>query len=194
MTVTLPPKKHQETRLMLTEISWSQMADIEKTFTNIGGVRFLYLDGILEIMTISPEHEEIKSTIGALLEAYMRQKGIKYYIRGGFTLGNQAQMAKKEPDESYNFQTKKAIPDLVIEVIFTSGGIDILELYKRIGIPEVWLWQDGVLSIYDLKSEYEKVQKSQFLPELDINLLVQYNSHYDQYEAVSEFIEEIKKI
>ena len=194
MTGTLTHKKHQETKLILTEISWAQMEAIEKSFTNIGGVRFLYLDGILEIMTVSPEHEETKKTIALLLETYMRQKGIKFYGRGGFTLGSQEQRAKKEPDESYNFQTKKAIPDLVIEVIFTSGGIDILELYKRIGVPEVWLWQDGVLSIYDLKEEYEKVEKSQFLPELDINLLVRYISHYDQYEAVSEFIEEIKKI
>ncbi|MEG4506483.1 Uma2 family endonuclease [Microcoleus sp. F6_B4] len=40
--------------------------------------------------------------------------------------------------------TKKAIPDLAIEVVFTSGGIDKLQLYKRLGIPEVWFWEDGV--------------------------------------------------
>ncbi len=84
MTLTLTEKKTTETKLILTQISWSKMEDIEKSFTNIGGVRFLYLDGTLAIMTISPEHEETKKTISLLLEAYMIQKGIKFYGRGGF--------------------------------------------------------------------------------------------------------------
>jgi Uma2 family endonuclease len=179
--------------LTLKGVSWSQFESLEAAFESVGGIKFAYLDGILEIMTVSPEHEDTKSTIGILLEAYLREKGIRSYRRGGPTLGSKEQGARKEPDESYNLQTKKAIPDLAIEVIFTSGGIDKLQLYKRLGIPEVWFWEDGVLSIYYLREEYEKVDRSELLPELDIALLVKYVTYFDQYDAVTEFIQALKE-
>jgi len=90
-------------------------------------------------------------------------------------------------------QTKKAIPDLAIEVIFTSGGIDKLQLYKRLGIPEIWFWEDGVLSIYYLREDYEQVDRSELLPELDIALLVRYVTYFDQYDAVTEFIKALRE-
>lgn len=179
--------------LTLKGVSWSQFESLEAAFESVGGIKFAYLDGILEIMTVSPEHEDTKSTIGILLEAYLREKGIRSYRRGGPTLGSKEQGARKEPDESYNLQTKKAIPDLAIEVIFTSGGIDKLQLYKRLGIPEVWFWEDGVLSIYCLREEYEQVDRSELLPDLDIALLVRYISYFDQYDAVTEFIKALRE-
>jgi Uma2 family endonuclease len=179
--------------LTLKGVSWSQFESLEAAFESVGGIKFAYLDGILEIMTVSPEHEESKSTIGLLVEAYLREKGIRFYVKGGPTLGSKEQGARKEPDESYNLQTKKAIPDLAIEVIFTSGGIDKLQLYKRLGIPEVWFWEDGVLRIYYLREEYEKVDRSELLPELDIALLVKYVTYFDQYDAVTEFIQALKE-
>jgi Uma2 family endonuclease len=179
--------------LTLREVSWSEFESLEAAFESVGGIKFAYLDGILEIMTVSPEHEETKGTIRALLEAYLREKSIRFYIKGSPTLGSKELGARKEPDESYNFLTKKAIPDLAIEVVFTSGGIDKLQLYKRLGIPEVWFWEDGVLSIYCLREEYEKVDRSELLPELDIALLVRYITYFDQYDAVTEFIKALRE-
>ena len=80
MTQALVKPHPTDTCLTLTGVSWTEMEALEAAFENIAGVRFAYLDGILDIMTISPEHEEIKSTIGALLEAYLRAKGFWYYI------------------------------------------------------------------------------------------------------------------
>jgi len=179
--------------LTLIGVSWSQFESLEAAFESVGSIKFAYLDGILEIMTISPEYEDTKSTIGILLEAYLREKGIRSYRRGGPTLGSEELGARKEPDESYNLLSKKAIPDLAIEVIFTSGGIDKLQLYKRLGIPEVWFWEDGVLSIYYLREEYEKIDRSELLPELDIALLVRYVTYFDQYDAVTEFIKALRE-
>ncbi|MBE9183554.1 Uma2 family endonuclease [Microcoleus sp. LEGE 07076] len=193
MTQTAVKNSITDSCLTLRGVSWSQFESLEAAFESVGGIKFAYLDGILEIMTVSPEHEESKSTIGLLLEAYLREKGIRFYVKGGPTLGSKELGARKEPDESYNLQTKKAIPDLAIEVVFTSGGIDKLQLYKRLGIPEVWFWEDGVLSIYYLKEEYEKVDRSELLPELDIALLVRYVTYFDQYDAVNEFIKALRE-
>ncbi|MEG4915908.1 Uma2 family endonuclease [Microcoleus sp. B7-D4] len=193
MTQTAVKNSVTDSCLTLRGVSWSQFESLEAAFESVGGIKFAYLDGILEIMTVSPEHEETKGTIRALLEAYLREKGIRFYIKGGPTLGSKELGARKEPDESYNLTTKKAIPDLAIEVVFTSGGIDKLQLYKRLGIPEVWFWEDGVLSIYYLREEYEKVDRSELLPELDIALLVRYVTYFDQYDAVTEFIKALRE-
>jgi Uma2 family endonuclease len=100
--------------------------------------KLVYLGGDLEIsMSPSQTHEEAKSTIGLLLEAYLRVKQIRFYATGSITLGKKDTIGRKEPDESYTLYSKKDIPDLVVEVVITSGNINILEIYRRIGIPEV---------------------------------------------------------
>lgn len=192
MPVTVSEPGSQERCLTFSGITWSKFVAIEAAFDNVAGVSFTFLDGVLEIMTVSPEHEEAKSTIGLLVEAYMREKGIRFYVKGSPTLGDEEKNARKEPDESYNVGTKKAIPDLVIEVIFTSGGINKLDLYKRIHVPEVWFWEDGVLKLYCLRENYELINRSELLPDLDIALLSRYIMYADQYDAVTEFLKAIE--
>jgi Uma2 family endonuclease len=191
MIVTVQPDKNTNT-LLLSGISWTQLEILETAFENVGGVRLSYCEGILEIMNLSPEHEDAKRTISLLLESYLREKKIRFYSRGSATLGNREIGAKKEPDKSYNIGSKKAIPDLAIEVVVSSGGINKLELYQRLGIPEVWFWEDGVLSVYQLQNEYRKVSRSRFLPELDLSVLAKFVRYHDQYDAVTEFLETIK--
>ncbi len=58
-------------------ISWEQFKAIEAQLENNRGVRLAYLAGVMEIMSpIGDYHEYIKSTLGVLLEAYARVKGI----------------------------------------------------------------------------------------------------------------------
>ncbi len=191
MKTTLDKPIESNNLLLISDVTWTQLEIIEASFQDIGGLRFTYLDGVLAIMNLSLQHEEEKFIISALLEAYMRIKGIRFYGKGSATLGNKKIGGKKEPDESYNIYTKKAIPDLVIEIVVTSGGINTLELYNRIDIPEVWFWQDGILKIYALQENYQQVEKSVLLPDLDIKILTKYITYYDQYDAVTEFLKAI---
>jgi Uma2 family endonuclease len=195
MTITIQKNKTNDTNCTIQGVSWLQLESIEAAFSDIEGVRFVYLDGVLEIMTLSSEHEDVKSTIGLLLEAYMRHFGFRFYKRGSATLGNKELGGRKEPDESYNFDVKKALPDLVVEVVLTSGNINILDLYLRLGIPEVWYWEDGLLNVYCLgkkKQMYENFKASQFFPNLSLNTFAKYITYYDQYEAIAEFIKELQ--
>ena len=174
--------------LLLTGVTWAQLESLEAAFQGIAGVRLSYLAGNLEIMALSQEHEDLKSTLGLLLETYLRHHKIRFYKRGSATLGTQTQGTRKEPDESYNFDTKKSVPDLVIEVIISSGSINILEIYQRISVPEVWLWQGGALSIYCLtETGYQQQSRSQCLPDLDSDRLAHYANYADQYDAMTEF-------
>ena len=66
--------------------------------------------------------------------------GFDFTPTGSMTLESEAGAVKREADESYKLTPESLRPDLAIEVIFTSGGIDKLEAYKRLAISEVWFW------------------------------------------------------
>lgn len=173
-------------------ISWQQYLDIDKAFESVPGVKFFYLDGALEIMSISPEHEDYKTIIRMLIEAYLRANQIRFYGRGGPTLGNSDLGARSEPDESYNIGSRKTYPDLVIEVVFTSGGLDKLEGYQRMGVSEVWFWEDGVLNIFSLtEGGYQEIKRSQLFPDFPVDSFLHFVTYHDQFDAVNEFTQAI---
>ncbi|MEG4317793.1 MULTISPECIES: hypothetical protein [unclassified Microcoleus] len=94
------PETEQYGCIRFSDVSWEQFEAIESAFKDIGGVKFFYLDRILQLMTVSPEHEIIKKTLCMPLEAYMRASGIRFYGKGGPTLGNRELGGRKEPDDS----------------------------------------------------------------------------------------------
>jgi Uma2 family endonuclease len=97
---------------------------------------------------------------------------------------------------SYSFELgqDRERPDLAIEVAVTSGGIDKLEAYKRLKIPEVWFWQKGRLLLYALRQEgYEAIAQSEVLPGLDLALLVRCIALPNHVQAVREFRQEIQR-
>ncbi len=92
----------------------------------------------------------------------------------------------------------KPIPDLSIEVVFTSGGISKLERYKVLGVPEVQFWEDGLLKLYHLEDDsYEPIERSLLpgLSELDLDLLRRciLMAETDAGEAIRAFRREIQR-
>jgi Uma2 family endonuclease len=188
------PQPIEEKIVTLHGISWEQFKAIEAQLENNRDVRLTYLSGVMEIMSpIGAEHEYIKRTLGLLLEAYMREKGIRFYATGGFTLEAPG-YASGIPDESYCISSRKEVPDIVIEIIVTSGSIDRKELFKPLRVPEVWFWRSNQLRIFQFQGDdYQEVNRSKFFPELDKALLLGYIAHPDQYDAVNEFVEVIRQ-
>jgi len=69
-------------------------------------------------------------------------------------------------------RSPRAGPDLIIEVVWTRGGLDKLEIYRRLGIAEVWSWKRDEISVHVLvEGQYETRTRSAFLPELDLDLV-----------------------
>jgi Uma2 family endonuclease len=191
--VTTASKSGLQDGVVLSNVTWDTLekldADLEGT-----GARLTYLDGYLEIMApLSDAHEEPRNTLGQLLEVYMRLRSIRFYGRGSTTIGMKELGARKEPDESYCLGDRRKIPDLALEITVTSGGVDVLEIYRRIGVAEVWFWEDGVISVYCLRSTaYELVQQSELLPELDLRSLEFHTRMADQYDAVNAFMQTLQ--
>ncbi|XWK91095.1 MAG: Uma2 family endonuclease [Phormidium sp.] len=174
---------------LLSNVTWETLLKLDADLAETGA-HLTYLDGCLEVMSpFSEEHEEPRKTLSQLLKIYLRMKNIRFYGRGSTTIGNKELGARKEPDESYCLGTRKSVPDLAIEVIVTSGGIDVLEIYRRVGVREVWFWQDGVISVYCLRETgYELVSNSEVLPDLNLRSLEFYSPMADQYDAVNAFM------
>ena len=82
----------------------------------------------------------------------------------------------------------KERPDLAIEVIWTSGSIDKLEIYRRLKVGEVWFWKDGVLSVHVLsQGRYQRAERSALLPALDLALLCSFLDRRSATEAMRDF-------
>ena len=162
-------------RIVMYNRSWSDFETLLAIRGERSAPRMAYLDGVVEIMSPSRDHERIKSMLGRALEAYCLARDIELSPVGSWFLKRRAKEAGAEPDECYIFggnPSAKAKPDLVIEVVWTRGGIRKLEIYRRLGIGEVWFWKDDALSVHVLVGgKYERRTQSECIPELDLDLL-----------------------
>lgn len=151
--------------------------------------RIAYLEGTLELMSPSKDHERIKSYIGCLIEAYALERGIDLSPYGGWTLKSLPKQSGLEPDECYLVgDQSKDIPDLAIEVVWSSGGIDKLEIYRRLGVGEVWRWKDSNIEVYILRQQgYQREEKSSLFPDLDVKLLCSLLDRPTALQAVKAF-------
>lgn len=78
---------------------------------------------------------------------------------------------------------------MAIEVVITSGGISKLSVYKKLGIREVWFWQDNQFEVYILGEEdYQTTRNSLLFPDLNLELLASYAVKSDPLSAVLEWI------
>ncbi len=152
-------------------ISWEQFTKISQAFDGIGGLRLIYCEGVLEIVPISKTHEFICSLLGLLLGLYFMHKRIRFFPSGAYTQTVEGQ-TEFQADLSYSFDADKDVPDLCIEVVISSGGVDKLRKYQLRGVPEVWFWQDNQITVYCLvDGNYQHWQSSRCLPDLDLGFL-----------------------
>ena len=180
-----------EQRLVLEGISWQQYDALVALFINqLPALRMTYLEGTLELMTTSPEHERIKKAIARLIEAFAEELDLDLNGYGSATFRKEAAARGLEPDECYCLGELHEVPDIALEIVITSGGIDKLEVYKGLGIQEVWFWQNQQLHIYgrvDGEIGYRVLETSQCLPQLDVDLLASYVDRPSQTQAVKAY-------
>ncbi len=181
--------------MILNGMTWK---DYERLLADRGdeaGARMAYLDGTIELMRPCFHHEGVKKTIARLVEAYADERGLGLNGYGSWTLKNAFVEKGLEPDECYALGVPSGdIPQLAIEVVWTSGGLNKLEIYRSLGVGEVWVWERGAgITIHLLREgRYEKAPRSALLPELDLPLLQSFVESPDQSQAVRAFREALR--
>ncbi len=167
-------RSSQDQIVRLHGVTWADYQRLLEIRGDHSAPRITYLQGELEITSPSRTHESIKSIIGRLVEVWCLEKDIEFSTYGSWTLESKPDERGAEPDECYVFgeHDDPQRPDLAIEVVYTSGGIDKLKVYCKLGVREVWYWKKGKLQPYVLRGgNYEAIEASEVLAGIDLEQL-----------------------
>ncbi|MEM8828376.1 MAG: Uma2 family endonuclease [Cyanobacteria bacterium P01_G01_bin.19] len=113
----------QDQTLSCSGMTWEDYEQISSKYDR--GYRTSFCDGVITIMSPSQSHERIKDFIFLLVVAYCDVIDVielDYYPTGSTAFKNRDRQVGKEPDCSFCFNSLKDVPDLAIEVVFSSGG------------------------------------------------------------------------
>jgi Uma2 family endonuclease len=191
LNIEMTSVAHIDQRVYLHDIDWQGYEALLAMRGDQCGTRVTYLDGELELMAPSINHELFKTLLARLLETYADECGIELNGYGSWTVKNAKKERGFEADECYVVGFRDGlpdIPDIAIEVVWTSGGIDKLEVYRGLGIPEVWFWKKGALQFFLLRDNaYQAAARSRLLPDLDPALIARFMNESSQTQAVRAF-------
>jgi Uma2 family endonuclease len=128
--------------------------------------RVAYDRGTLEIIMPTQTHEYYKELISFLVQELADEMELDCEPYGSTTWRRKAKEAGAEPDNSYYIQNEGLIrgrvdidldqdppPDLVLEIDYTSKSLDRMQIYARLGVPEIWRYGEDELHIYQLEGE-----------------------------------------
>jgi Uma2 family endonuclease len=187
--------KHDDTPVddhivLLRNATWSDYQRMLELRGERPVPRVAYLNGVLQLMSPSREREEIKSMIGMLVEAWCLERRLEFRAFGSWTLENRKEERGVEPDECYVFGdgVDPQQPDLAIEVIWTSGGLDKREIYRALGVRELWFWRRGTITAYALRGgRYEEIPSSLVLPKIDLAQLAPFLDRPTASKAIRDY-------
>lgn len=185
--------------LLLRDVNWLEFEAILEELGEHRHTRIAYDHGLLEIMVPLPEHEYFKETIGDTVKDIAEQLDLEYESYGSTTWRNRAKEAGIEADNCFYFQNEIAVrgridlnlehdppPDLALEIDVTSKSLGRFPIYARLGVPEIWCYDSGILHLYRLQQdEYIEVSQSQIFPSLPIQTLPQLIEQHRQTGRLS---------
>jgi Uma2 family endonuclease len=155
--------------VVLRDVQWATYVRLHRDRGESKWPRLAFLDGELEIMTHSSAHELRRVLLARHLEAYAEESDIALNSFGNTTYRKRAKHSGLEPDVAYYIGDVGGVPHLALEVVFTSGGVDKLEIYRRLGVREVWFWMAEALAVYVLGAGgYVKQESSKLMPDVDL--------------------------
>lgn len=171
-------------RLLLHDIDWDEFEAILMELGEHRASRVAYYQGILEIRMPTPEHEVDKELIGDLIKILLDELEIDCECFGSTTFKQKTMGSGIEPDQCFYIQNhlqmrgKRRVnlsidppPDLALEIDVTSKTQ--LDAYITLGVRELWIYDDGELTLYVLQSnQYEPAGLSPMFSELPIPSLV----------------------
>lgn len=176
--VKIPP----EQRFVFSSIDW----DTYLTFSDRLGernIRCNFMEGELELMTLSPEHERAKHLLTLLLSVLAEEMELDLVGFGSMTCRREDLERGFEPDVCYWINresqllgrtdidlTRDPPPDLLLEVEISRSFLDRLAIAARLGVPEVWRWDGQTLRIAVLEAggHYADSERSRVLPFLPV--------------------------
>lgn len=173
--------------LILTDVPWEEYEQLLDELGDGYGVRIGYDHGRLEVMSPSQYHEMYKDLLLRSAAAAADHLGCDFESRGSttFKLGQFEQGA--EPDTCFYVQHAARIigrrkldlrrdppPDVIVEIDVSHGSGHKFDFYARLGVPEIWRYDERRAQIYQLEEAgYIEVSASRAFPPLTAEALTQ---------------------
>ncbi len=166
-----------EVTLTLYGISWDTYEDLLEAVGEAPALRISYNDGVVQIMTISFEHEFFAECISRLVDRLSSIRRIKIIFFGRATMKKQEKLKGAEPDACFYVKSAEAIgnkiridlnsdppPDIVVETDIHHDSQSKLPIYAALGVPEVWRFDGKQLTIHQLtEGQYIEAERSEQL-------------------------------
>ena len=175
---------------MIHGVPWQTYSAIRELLDS-PGLRMSYIEGTLELMTPSPLHELRKTSIARLVSEFAIARDVRLIGYGSTTFRREAKERGLEPDECYVLGGElRDAPDIALEVVVRSGGINKLPIYAGLGVREVWFYQNDAFRLFRLEGDgYVEIAQSGLVPALDFSVLATFAARQDQHDAVREYRE-----
>ena len=168
-------------------VPWEDYETLLDEITDEPHIRISYDNGVLQIMTISYDHEEVLAVLRKLVGALEDTLRIPIQSYGSATHKTQKQRKGTEPDDCFYIQNAPKIigkkidlaidppPDLALEVDFSSPSLSKFPIYAALGVPELWRYKNDAVKFYQLvEGEYEETDDSLAFPFLSAETLTQF--------------------
>ena len=158
---------HLTQTIVLSNISWPTYQAMLADMGDHRATRIAYDRGILTCKMPSKLHEIINRLLARIVKTLTEELDLEVVDVGSTTLEREDLARGAEPDTGFYIQNAARLegldpeipahlpPDLVIEVDITSPSIERIEIYRALGVPEVWRYtkRQG-LTIYQLQSGF----------------------------------------
>jgi Uma2 family endonuclease len=173
-------------------------------------LRHTYDRGTLEIMSPLKRHDRTKKIVARMIEAASSALRIDIQSIGSTTLRKKEKEKGLEPDECYYVAHEADVrhyddydpdrdppPDLAIEVDVTHSSLSRMDVYRGLGISEVWRLQGGEVTFYQLvRGRYSRIDKSIAFPMITSAIVTKFlalRHEVSENELIRRFVTWVRK-
>ena len=186
-------------------VPWAEYEDLLEDLGARYNARISYDNGKLEIMMPLPIHEKHERYISRLMQVMTDELGIGFEDLGSTTFKYKDWLQGLEPDTCFYVKTAAKVigverfdpdvppppPDIAVEIDITSESLSRFHIYARLGVPEIWHYDQHRVQIYHLVgSDYVEAAASRIFPFLTGEVLFQFlerSKREGQSETLREF-------
>ncbi|MDH3603424.1 MAG: Uma2 family endonuclease [Candidatus Tectomicrobia bacterium] len=152
-------------RVTLNGVSWQTYTQLLVELGDQRASRLAYDQGVLEITMPSDRHETHKKLLERMVETLTEELEQPAKSFGSTTLNREDLERGAEPDSCYYIQNVSQIegrqvdlttdppPDLVIEVDISSPSSRRIDIYRQLGVPEIWRYANGRVQFHRLAGD-----------------------------------------
>lgn len=165
-TQTAHPPGDGDQCVVMRGIGWKGYTAVLHARGERSSPKMIYLDGDLYLMSPAFAHEWLKERLGRFVTEVVVELDIDCTPAGQTTFRRRKKDGGVEGDQSFYLANEPRIrgktelhlktappPDLVIEAVNTHEADEAVEVWRRFGVPEVWVCDRHALRILVLRAD-----------------------------------------